>query len=110
MDFVSRLDPRDLVIPPAAPGSGRIPGAVDEREGEGKTLISLGTWASPVAAAPVSYDENEFCVIMEGTVRLSDASGASETFGPGEGFIIATGFKGVWESVTPVRKWYVLYR
>jgi uncharacterized cupin superfamily protein len=48
------------------------------------------------------------CHILEGTVRLTDADGVAKTFGPGHSFVVAAGFKGTWENITPVRKVYFI--
>lgn len=71
--------------------------------------FSAGFWASAPSELQVNYDEDEFCVLIEGTVELTDASGHTETFVAGESFVIPSGFKGVWKSVTAVRKFYVVH-
>ena len=55
----------------------------------------------------VAYDETEFCVILEGRVRLEGEGGAVE-FGPGEAFVIEGGFSGTWESIGRVVKLYAI--
>jgi uncharacterized cupin superfamily protein len=55
----------------------------------------------------VAYTEPELCVILEGRVRLADASGSAE-FGPGDAFVIASGFRGTWESIGRVTKIYAI--
>ncbi|MFS8039280.1 cupin domain-containing protein [Xanthobacter sp. AM11] len=71
--------------------------------------FSAGFWASEPSEIEVSYDEDEFCVLVEGTVELTDASGHTETYEAGAAFLIPSGFKGIWKSVTPVRKFYVVH-
>lgn len=71
--------------------------------------FSAGFWASESSTLSVHYDEDEFCVLIEGTVELTDASGHLETYTAGESFLIPAGFKGIWRSVTPVRKFYVVH-
>ncbi|WP_429492946.1 cupin domain-containing protein [Pseudomonas sp. S30_BP2TU TE3576] len=41
------------------------------------------------------------CHILGGIVRLTDADGVAKTFGPGDSFVAAAGFKGTWENITP---------
>jgi uncharacterized cupin superfamily protein len=41
-------------------------------------------------------------------VRLTDAEGVARTFGPGDSFVVASGFQGTWENLTPVRKVYFI--
>lgn len=70
--------------------------------------LSVGYWVSDVTSMPVSYTEDEVCVILEGRVRLTAADGASETYGPGDHFFIPSGFQGTWETLEPIRKLYVI--
>src|SRR5688500_17148495 len=60
-----------------------------------------GIWRSGRGAWRVSYTENELCVLTEGRVRLSDDAGHSWTFGPGDAFVVPSGFSGLWETVEP---------
>lgn len=69
-----------------------------------------GIWASTVGAKRVSYTEEELCYILEGRVRLTDVNGASREFGPGSAFVIPAGFAGVWETLEPVKKIYVIWQ
>ncbi|QRG06431.1 cupin domain-containing protein [Xanthobacter dioxanivorans] len=71
--------------------------------------FSAGFWASEPSEIEVSYDEDEFCVLIEGTVELTDATGHTETYEAGASFLIPSGFTGTWKSVTPVRKFYVVH-
>lgn len=63
---------------------------------------SAGTWR-------VSYSEDEFCTITEGTVRLTENNGETQEFRAPASFVIPSGFAGTWEAVTPVRKFFVIY-
>lgn len=115
MKLVVRLDPAAIpplyeVFNPGRQVRGTPDAAVDEREGSGKTVISLGMWTATEGAVRVSYEEDEMCVIASGRVRLTDEGGDSEEFGPGEGFLIQNGFQGVWDTLEAVRKWYVIYK
>ncbi|MEP9350989.1 cupin domain-containing protein [Xanthobacter sp. KR7-225] len=71
--------------------------------------FSAGFWASQATEIAVDYAEDEFCVLLEGTVELTDASGHTETYEAGACFVIPAGFTGTWKSVTPVRKFYVVH-
>lgn len=71
--------------------------------------FSAGFWASEPSVIEVKYDEDEFCVLLEGTVELTDASGHMETYEAGQSFLIPSGFSGIWRSVTPVRKFYAVH-
>ena len=68
-----------------------------------------GIWESTPGKWPVDYTEDEFCLLLAGTVELIDARGRSARFKAGDAFVIASGFKGTWETVDPVKKLYAVY-
>jgi uncharacterized cupin superfamily protein len=68
-----------------------------------------GIWRSGVGTWRVRYTENELCVLTSGRVRIRDTAGGSWTFGPGDCFVIPSGFEGVWEVLEPARKFYAIY-
>lgn len=67
-----------------------------------------GIWESTPGKWPVSYTEDEFCTILEGRVVMTDESGKAESFKAGDAFVIPAGFKGTWETVEKVRKFYAI--
>lgn len=97
-----RFDPRPAVDLTAAT-------TVHEWYQDRTGAFSAGFWASVPSEIAVSYDEDEFCTLLEGTVELTDASGHTETYEAGASFVIPSGFKGTWKSVTAVRKFYVVH-
>lgn len=68
-----------------------------------------GIWSSTVGSWTVSYTEEEVCTILEGRVRLTAEDGAEQEFGPGDSFVIPSGFKGTWTTIEPVKKVYAIY-
>jgi len=68
----------------------------------------VGCWESTPGKWPVTYTEEEFCVILEGRVRLTDANGKSEIYEKGDALVIPSGFSGTWETIEPTRKWYAI--
>ena len=68
-----------------------------------------GIWRSSVGAWRVSYTENELCVLTAGKVRISDDHGRQWTFGPGDSFVMPSGFAGLWEVLEPAQKFYAIY-
>ena len=71
--------------------------------------FSAGIWESTPGKWPVSYTEEEFCLLLAGVVELTDARGRSERFKVGDAFVIRAGFTGTWETVEPVKKLYAIY-
>ena len=67
-----------------------------------------GIWESTPGKWSISYTEDEFCTILQGRVVLTDESGKSESFKAGDAFVIPAGFKGTWETVEKVRKFYAI--
>jgi uncharacterized cupin superfamily protein len=57
----------------------------------------------------VRYTEEEHCRIVSGRSRLTAADGTVTEVGPGDEFVIARGFEGVWEVLERTRKIYVIY-
>ena len=41
---------------------------------------------------------------------LTDASGKTVTYRAGDTFLIPFGFKGIWETVEPVRKFFAVHK
>lgn len=68
-----------------------------------------GIWESAIGKWSVNYTEEEFCTFLAGQAILTDEDGTAETFVTGDAFIIPRGFKGTWETIEPVKKWYVIF-
>lgn len=72
--------------------------------------FTSGIYQSTAGAWRVAYTEDEFCTLIEGHVRLTDAaSNKTDEFHAPASFVIPAGFTGTWESVTDVRKHFVIY-
>ena len=99
-----RLDP-NLPCPPE-PGSNRAFVTVyTDPTGQ----LESGVWESTPDKRSVHYTETEFCHILEGEVRLTDEAGHCETYRAGDSFLIEPGFKGTWETVKKIRKFWVIF-
>jgi uncharacterized cupin superfamily protein len=72
-------------------------------------VLASGFWSSQPYKAAIDYGEDEFCYILEGRVRLTDAAGKVEEYKTGDAFVIPKGFRGVWETVEAVKKFYVIH-
>jgi uncharacterized cupin superfamily protein len=68
----------------------------------------VGEWAASPGAWRVSYDEWEFCHMLEGACELIPEGGEPVRFAAGDSFVIEPGFKGVWRVLEPMRKRYVI--
>jgi len=69
-----------------------------------------GTWQGEAGAWRVQYaaHEEEFCVLLQGKVRLTGEDGRRHEFGAGDAFVVPGGFTGIWENLSQVRKLYAI--
>ena len=67
-----------------------------------------GYWQGEPGRRAVDYTETELGVILVGRVRLSDETNAAVGFGPGDDFVVESGFRGVWECLGRVTKIYAV--
>lgn len=72
--------------------------------------LSAGIWACEPGAWNIAFapGKDEFFCVIEGRLRISDASGKSAEFGPGQAGVIPEGFTGTFEVIEKVRKYYVV--
>ena len=77
--------------------------------GDPTGALICGVWRSKPNRLEVNYKRDEFCLLLEGEVHLTDSNGTTEIYRAGDGFVIPAGFKGVWDMPTPVAKYYVLH-
>ncbi len=68
-----------------------------------------GVWSSTSGKWRVQYTEHEFCVIIEGRVRIESSAGERRDFRAGDAFVVPAGFEGSWEVLEPCRKWYAIF-
>lgn len=76
---------------------------IEERGG-----LFCGIWQSTPGKWRISYDEWEYCTILEGRSLITDAQGREHQLGPGDSFILRPGFRGTWEVLETTRKDYVI--
>eukprot|EP01091_Cochliopodium_minus_P001643 TRINITY_DN11538_c0_g1_i1.p1 TRINITY_DN11538_c0_g1~~TRINITY_DN11538_c0_g1_i1.p1 ORF type:complete len:122 (+),score=28.16 TRINITY_DN11538_c0_g1_i1:28-393(+) len=66
-----------------------------------------GKWCSTVGKWSFEQVGEEYCHILKGKVRLVSAND-DKTFGPGDCFVIPDGWKGTWETLETLEKYYVM--
>jgi len=69
----------------------------------GETTFA-GEWSAGVGAWRVSYEEWEFCHVLEGACELVPNDGPAQRYEAGDSFVIEPGFKGVWRVLAPMKK------
>ena len=85
--------------------------------GDGPTYGSRSDFLSPDGRFHVGYSQydkmtlqlkdwpiDEFMHILEGQVEITDESGASKVYGPGDMFVMPKGFNGTWRQLSPIKK------
>jgi uncharacterized cupin superfamily protein len=68
-----------------------------------------GIWTSTTGKWRVRYTEHEFCVIIEGRVRLESLGGEKYDLRAGDACVVPAGFEGVWEVAEACKKWYAIF-
>ncbi len=89
----------------AGAGQGRVRNAFTDATGQFHT----GHWQGLPGIIRVNYTESELCVILKGRVCLTDAQDGSVEHGPGDAFVVASGFTGMWENIGEVTKIYAIF-
>ena len=77
---------------------------------DGTGQFFSGEWSAGPGAWAVRYDphEEEFCLLLEGEVTLTDADGQRTELKAGDAFVIPGGYVGTWDNLTAVRKLYAI--
>ena len=68
-----------------------------------------GLWTSTSGKWRVRYTEHEFCVLIEGRVRIESVTGDRYELRAGDAFVVPAGFEGTWEVAEPCKKWYAIF-
>ena len=74
-----------------------------ERDG-----LCCGIWQATPGKWRISYDEWEYCRILQGRSVIVSDDGTVYTVGPGDSFVLHPGFTGTWEVLETTRKDYVI--
>ena len=68
-----------------------------------------GEWTGEIGEWRVEYSEQEFCLITRGVVKIRSDDGHEYTLKAGDAFVIPSGFKGHWQVLEAVHKYYVIF-
>jgi uncharacterized cupin superfamily protein len=68
-----------------------------------------GRWSSTRGKWRIRYSESEFCCLINGRVALENMSGERWQFGPGDAFVVPSGFEGTWEVIEDCTKFYAIF-
>jgi uncharacterized cupin superfamily protein len=68
----------------------------------------VGLWSSePGVLQTESHPHDEYCLVIEGTLVVTNRSGTTDEFKPGDSFVIPKGWAGKWDMKTKFKKQYV---
>lgn len=70
--------------------------------------LATGIWTGEVGKIRIDYQRHEFCYILRGRLEIADEDGRSRQFGAGDAFMVPRSFKGTWENLEAVEKYFVL--
>lgn len=106
-----------------APGKGLSPlGYIDPATVSGGTAserghiffsnaegtLNAGVWeCTPCTEKIRDYPYDQCCFVLEGTLVITDDGGHTETFRPGDAFMIPRGFHGSWRMTERYRNFFV---
>lgn len=76
--------------------------------------LTVGTWQSEPgvldnATQSGGYPYDEYCLVLEGNLIVTNRNGRSDSFGPGDSFVIPKGWVGTWKMTTRFKKRYVAF-
>lgn len=71
--------------------------------------VTAGVWeCSPCREEIGRYGVDELCVILAGSVTITETGGAPQVFGPGDSFAIGESFSGTWHITETLRKFWMI--
>ncbi|MEA2037165.1 MAG: cupin domain-containing protein [Nanoarchaeota archaeon] len=73
---------------------------------EKKEAESWGIWEKEESSFPLSYDEEETCLILEGKAEVTTEDGEKVEFGVGDYVVFPQGLKCTWKITSPIKKHY----
>lgn len=72
--------------------------------------FTVGSWrAQPYAEFIEAYPGDEYTRVLEGSVTLTGADGVANTFGPGDSFTLAKGWRGEYRVNESLLKQFAIY-
>jgi uncharacterized cupin superfamily protein len=100
--------PPEMVVKGEGPFDGSYTEAPQYRSEDRKFSVAL--WESgPGVLRTDSYPHDEYCLVLEGQLIVTNRSGTKEEFGPGDTFVIPRGWAGTWNMTTKFKKQYVAF-
>lgn len=100
--------PSEMVVPGNDGFDGSYTNLIGYRSADRKFTVAL--WeSSPGVLKTDAYPHDEYCLVLEGRLIITNRSGRREEFNPGDTFVIPKGWAGVWDMTTRFKKQYVAF-
>ena len=100
--------PNDMVVPGGTAFDGSYASLPEYRSEDRKFTVAL--WESgPGVLKTNGYPHDEYCLVLEGHLIVTNHSGRREEFNPGDTFVIPKGWAGTWNMTTRFKKQYVAF-
>jgi uncharacterized protein len=100
--------PSAMVVKSDRAFDGSYTSAIEYRSENRK--VSIGLWQSePGILQTEGYPHNEYCLVLEGHLIITNRSGRREEFEPGDTFVIPKGWAGTWNMTARFKKQYAAF-
>lgn len=109
MAFADMASTGFLEPPTATPLTGEIETWTTEMFAYPDRGSSVGFWKASVGRSHWVFDYNEVIHIIEGRLRVTEEGGESVDLGPGDVAVFPLGWKGEWDVLEELKKFYVVF-
>jgi uncharacterized cupin superfamily protein len=100
--------PSDMVVKGDGAFDGSYTNLTEYSSADQKFTVAL--WeSSPGVLKTDGYPHDEYCLVLEGHLIVTNRSGRREEFNPGDTFVIPKGWAGTWNMTTRFKKQYVAF-
>jgi uncharacterized cupin superfamily protein len=100
--------PSEMVVKSERAFDDSYTSAIEYRSEDRK--VSIGLWQSePGILQTDGYPHDEYCLVIEGHLIITNRSGRREEFDPGDAFVIPKGWAGTWNMTARFRKQYAAF-
>ena len=105
---------RPLAAEPSSPAADRLVAGTPRQTvanyfSDATEQFFAGRWSSTRGKWRIRYSESEFCCLTKGRVALENLAGERWQFGPGDAFVVPSGFEGTWEVIEDCTKFYAIF-
>lgn len=110
-DVFDAIPSSGLLLPPmATPLSGDIHTWTEEMYVSADKASSIGFWKASVGRSHWDFaDYTEAVLVLSGRLIATEEGGEPVEFGPGDAAVFPLGWKGEWDVVEELRKFYAIF-